>query len=106
MAPRRQVAGDVYETFKPGGRLHPTYFLEHKGHLVIEAVCLLVIAYLSLHPRAPHRSRKQEAPLTEQARLGARPRALWKQGASLQTCNMENACMAAAERTASVRCRV
>jgi serine palmitoyltransferase len=69
----------MYETFKPGGRLHPTYFLEHKGHLVIEAVCLLVIAYLSLHPRAPHRSRKQEAPLTEQARLeraGAHPGAL------------------------------
>ena len=58
---------DIYETFKPGGRLHPTYFLEHKGHLVIEAVCLAVIAYLTLHRRAPHRSRKQEAPLTEQA---------------------------------------
>ena len=58
----------MYETFKPGGRLHPTYFLEHKGHLVVEAVFLAVIAYLTLHPRAPHRSRKQETPLTEQAR--------------------------------------
>ena len=68
MARCQQAGEDVYETFKPGGRLHPTYFLEHKGHLVVEAVFLLVIAYLTLHPRAPHRSRKQETPLTEQAR--------------------------------------
>ena len=64
----QQAWEDVYETFKPGGRLHPTYFLEHKGHLVVEAVFLAVIAYLTLHPRAPHRSRKQETPLTEKAR--------------------------------------
>lgn len=68
MACRQQAGEDVYETFKPGGRLHPTYFLEHKGHLVVEAVFLAVIAYLTLHPRAPHRSRKQETPLTEQVR--------------------------------------
>lgn len=68
MACCQQAGEDVYETFKPGGRLHPTYFLEHKGHLVVEAVFLAVIAYLTLHPRAPHRSRKQETPLTEQAR--------------------------------------
>ena len=106
MVLRRQVAGDVYETFKPGGRLHPTYFLEHKGHLVIEAVCLLVIAYLSLHPRAPHRSRKQEAPLSEQARLGARLCALEAGGRS-EICSMAwSACMAALERPAPVRCRV
>ncbi|KAK9840652.1 hypothetical protein WJX81_007034 [Elliptochloris bilobata] len=61
-----QAAEDVYEIFKPGGRLHPTYFLEHEGHLVVEAVFLAVIAYLTLHPRAPHRSRKQEMPLSEQ----------------------------------------
>ena len=67
----QQAGEDVYETFKPGGRLHPTYFLEHKGHLVVEAVFLAVIAYLTLHPRAPHRSRKQETPLTEQARSPA-----------------------------------
>ncbi|KAG2440045.1 hypothetical protein HXX76_004160 [Chlamydomonas incerta] len=48
----------------PGGKLHPAYFLEHKGHLVIEAALIVVIVYLALqhsfkvHPRA-------EDPLTE-----------------------------------------
>ncbi|KAG2454807.1 hypothetical protein HYH02_000639 [Chlamydomonas schloesseri] len=48
----------------PGGKLHPAYFLEHKGHLVIEAALIVVIVYLALqhsfkvHPRA-------EDPLTD-----------------------------------------
>ncbi|KAG2495338.1 hypothetical protein HYH03_006608 [Edaphochlamys debaryana] len=48
----------------PGGKLHPAYFLEHKGHLVIEGILVLLILYLALqhsfkvHPRA-------EDPLTE-----------------------------------------
>lgn len=50
----------------PGGKLHPAYFLEHKGHLVIEAALIVVIVYLALqhsfkvHPRA-------EDPLTDKA---------------------------------------
>jgi serine palmitoyltransferase len=52
----------------PGGKLHPAYFLEHKGHLVIEAALIVVIVYLVLqhsfkvHPRA-------EDPLTDKVRV-------------------------------------
>ena len=60
-----QVLRDFWDTFKPGGRLHPTYILEHQWHLVFEAALSLVVAYL-LFQRSSKRSRKQEKPLSEQ----------------------------------------
>lgn len=44
----RQLARDFWELVGPGGKLHPSYFLEHKGHLVIEAVLVVVILSLFL----------------------------------------------------------
>ena len=59
------MLADFWETFKPGGRLHPTYILEHQWHLVFEAVLSVVVAYL-LFQRSSKPSRKLEKPLTEQ----------------------------------------
>lgn len=57
-------ARDFWILFGPGGKLHPAYFLEHKGHLVIEGVLVVIILYMflqhSFKPR-PH----SEDPLTE-----------------------------------------
>lgn len=51
----------------PGGKLHPAYFLEHKGHLLVEGLLILIIGYLFLqHSFKPHP--KSEEPLTEKAR--------------------------------------
>lgn len=52
----------------PGGKLHPAYFLEHKGHLVVEAVLLFVILYLFLQHTFKPRP-KSEEPLTEKVHL-------------------------------------
>ncbi|EFJ44316.1 hypothetical protein VOLCADRAFT_82885 [Volvox carteri f. nagariensis] len=48
----------------PGGKLHPAYFLEHKGHLVIEGVLILAIVYLALQ-HSFKVQRRAEGPLTE-----------------------------------------
>lgn len=52
----------------PGGELHPAYFLEHKGHLVIEGLLAVTILYMllqhSFKPK-PH----SEAPLTDKVRV-------------------------------------
>ncbi len=61
------AAREFWNIFGPGGRLHPAYFLEHRGHLVVEGLLLLVIVYLFLQHTFKPRSRS-EAPLTEQAR--------------------------------------
>ncbi|GFR42080.1 hypothetical protein Agub_g2876, partial [Astrephomene gubernaculifera] len=48
----------------PGGKLHPAYFLEHKGHLVIEGILIALIVYLALqHSFKVHR--RAEDPLTD-----------------------------------------
>ncbi|GLI60858.1 hypothetical protein VaNZ11_003073 [Volvox africanus] len=48
----------------PGGKLHPAYFLEHKGHLIIEGALILVIIYLALQHSFKVRHHAEE-PLTE-----------------------------------------
>ena len=63
----KQVATDFWETFKPGGRLHPTYILEHQWHLVFEGALLLLLAYL-LFQRSSKPSSKLEKPLSERVR--------------------------------------
>ena len=37
---------DFWTWFGPGGKLHPQDFIENKGHLVLEGVLLVVIAYM------------------------------------------------------------
>lgn len=60
---------DGWALVEPGGKLHPTRFLESRGHLVVEGCLLLVITYLlvqgSFKPRA-----KESQPLTDKARSG------------------------------------
>jgi serine palmitoyltransferase len=58
-----------WDVVGPGGKLHPAYFLEHKGHLVVEGLLILIIGYLFLqHSFKPHP--KSEEPLTEKVRFG------------------------------------
>lgn len=62
-----QAVRDFWDLLKPGGKLHPTYIIEHQGHLVFEVVLTIVIAYL-LFQRSYKPSAKQEKPLTEKVR--------------------------------------
>lgn len=63
-----QAVRDFWDLLKPGGKLHPTYIIEHQGHLVFEVVLTVVIAYL-LFQRSYKPSAKQEKPLTEKVRI-------------------------------------
>lgn len=50
-----------WDIFGPGGKLHPGWFLEHKGHLVIEGLLIVVITILFMQrPQA-----QEEEELTE-----------------------------------------
>jgi hypothetical protein len=49
----KQAVHEFWDTFGPGGRLHPRAFLESQGHLVIEALLLVAIVYLVFHSRNP-----------------------------------------------------
>ena len=40
------AAADAWDVVRPGGRLHPAAFLAHKGHLALEALLALTLAYL------------------------------------------------------------
>ncbi|MEW5316464.1 MAG: hypothetical protein WDW38_007836 [Sanguina aurantia] len=59
------AAHEFWEVFGPGGRLHPAYFLEHKGHLVVEGLLLFIIAFLFLQTSFKPKAVKAEAPLTD-----------------------------------------
>lgn len=69
----------THQVFGPGGKLHPQYFLEHKGHLVIEALLLATILYLFLQHSFKPRP-KAEAPLTDKVRKRERKELDRKQG--------------------------
>ena len=57
-----------WDIFGPGGKFHPTYFIESKGHLVLEALLVLVILYLFLQKSFNPSFQKQlQTELTEQA---------------------------------------
>ena len=59
-------AREFWILFGPGGKTHPGYFLEHKGHLVIEGLLCAFIVYLFfLHSSKPRRH--AEGPLTDKA---------------------------------------
>ncbi|GAX79061.1 hypothetical protein CEUSTIGMA_g6501.t1 [Chlamydomonas eustigma] len=57
-------ARDFWILFGPGGKLHPAYFLEHKGHLLVEGLLLAVILYLFLQNTFKPRASNEE-PLTD-----------------------------------------
>lgn len=62
----KQAVHVFWDTFGPGGRLHPRAFLESQGHLVIEALLLVAIIYLVVHSRNPPASKDT---LTEKVRV-------------------------------------
>ena len=59
-----QAAKDAWDVFRPGGQLHPQYFLEHKWNFIFEGILLVVIAYMFLQRSAPSK-KKHERPLSE-----------------------------------------
>mmetsp|Transcript_35360 Transcript_35360/g.89524 ORF Transcript_35360/g.89524 Transcript_35360/m.89524 type:complete len:520 (-) Transcript_35360:455-2014(-) len=58
------AAREFWRIVGPGGQLHPAYFLEHKGHLVIEGLLAVIIMYLFLQHSFKPKARSEE-PLTE-----------------------------------------
>jgi hypothetical protein len=58
------AAREFWAIFGPGGRTHPGWFLEHKGHLVIEGVLLAVITFLFV--QRPSKPAGDPEELTEQ----------------------------------------
>lgn len=54
----------------PGGAWHPAAFIEHKGHLVVEASLLVVITFLLLQGTFRPGTNSEEAPLTEKVGAG------------------------------------
>lgn len=58
------AAREFWAIIGPGGKLHPAYFLEHKGHLVVEGVLLATILYMFLQTSFKPNP-KAEEPLTD-----------------------------------------
>ena len=61
---------EFWDFVGPGGRLHPAYFIEHKGHLVIEGLLIVLIFLLFAQGRFKPKT-KAEEPLTERVHRGA-----------------------------------
>ncbi|KAK9807535.1 hypothetical protein WJX72_001902 [[Myrmecia] bisecta] len=55
---------EFWDLIGPGGRLHPAGFIEHKGHLVLEGLLVVIISYLLIQ-RTYKPSSKEAEPLTE-----------------------------------------
>lgn len=64
----KSAVAEAWDIFGPGGRLHPAYFLAHKGHLVVEGLLLVVIGYLFLQQAFKPHPRSEE-PLTEKVSI-------------------------------------
>eukprot|EP00878_Enallax_costatus_P023299 GHUV01024771.1.p1 GENE.GHUV01024771.1~~GHUV01024771.1.p1 ORF type:complete len:167 (+),score=34.95 GHUV01024771.1:630-1130(+) len=58
---------EFWDIIGPGGRLHPGWFLEHKGHLVIEGLLMIIIAVMLLQSRFYPRATEDDDSLTEKA---------------------------------------
>lgn len=63
-----QAAKDAWDVFRPGGQLHPQYFLEHKWNFIFEGILLVVIAYMFLQRSTP--KKKHDKPLSEKVLMG------------------------------------
>lgn len=76
LRPIREAWREFWDIFGPGGKLHPGWFIEHQGHLVIEGGLMAII--LVLFFQSGHRPSKEqeEEPLTEKVRQTARCRSL------------------------------
>jgi hypothetical protein len=79
----KAVLIEFWEIIGPGGKLHPGWFLEHKGHLVIEGLLMVIIAVMLLQSRFyPNRAKEDEDALTEQVGgatcAGTQQLLLWK----------------------------
>lgn len=61
------AAVEAWALLAPGGTWHPATFIEHKGHLVVEASLLVVISFLLLQGTF-RPSKDEEEPLTERVR--------------------------------------
>lgn len=61
------AARTFWDFVGPGGKLHPGWFLEHKGHLVIEGLLMFTILYLFLQSKNNPKEQEEEA-LTEKVR--------------------------------------
>jgi hypothetical protein len=61
------VAREIWATIGPGGRWHPAWFLEHKGHLVIEGMLMVLILGMLLQHRFRPKEQEEEG-LTEKVR--------------------------------------
>ena len=62
------LATGFWDVFGPGGKFHPAAFIEHKGHLVLEGLLVVVILYLFLQKSFNPSFQKQlQTELTEQA---------------------------------------
>ena len=75
--------------FRPGGQLHPQYFLEHKWNFIFEGILLVVIAYMFLQRSGP--KKKQDRPLSEKVGILGRCRG-WQdaQACILDACPIAN----------------
>lgn len=56
---------EMWAIIGPGGRLHPGWFLEHKGHLVIEGLLIVIIAVMLLQSRFSPKATEEDDGLTE-----------------------------------------
>ena len=66
-----EIATEVWVNVRPGGRLHPSWFFEAKGHLAVELLLFAVILYLltrkSFKPRKEKPlSKKEQEELIEE----------------------------------------
>jgi hypothetical protein len=59
---------EAWAIIGPGGRLHPGWFLEHKGHLVIEGLLIVIIAVMLLQSRFSPKATEEDDGLTDQVR--------------------------------------
>lgn len=59
------VMQEAWAIIGPGGRLHPGWFLEHKGHLVVEGLLIVIIAVMLLQSRFSPKATEDEEGLTE-----------------------------------------
>eukprot|EP00882_Tetradesmus_deserticola_P008287 GHRQ01008737.1.p1 GENE.GHRQ01008737.1~~GHRQ01008737.1.p1 ORF type:complete len:565 (+),score=217.81 GHRQ01008737.1:326-2020(+) len=65
LAKAKAGAVEFWEIIGPGGRLHPGWFLEHKGHIVIEGLLMVIIAVMLLQSRFYPRTTEDEDALTD-----------------------------------------
>jgi hypothetical protein len=73
------VAREIWATIGPGGRWHPAWFLEHKGHLVIEGMLMVLILGMLLQHRFRPKEQEEEDGLTEKVRTATQQGSPWHQ---------------------------